>query len=154
MIKLTHSITSMGVSVFILSFFMEYQLLMIIAILSFILGGINDWLDFAIFRAFEHRNWGTHSLLSPIFFAGLISIIISAVFYWYWILMISIVFCISWILHVFLDSLTFTGVYLFLPNREIKGRIHYKDPLWNIIFMGIGGIFCLAGFLISIFGFK
>ena len=149
--KLTHCFSSMGLSVMIFSFFVDSTSLLIIASISFMLGGINDWLDFALFKMFEHRNWLTHSLLSPILISGIIMIIVSVIFSWFWGLTTFFIFSISWIIHVLLDSLTFTGVYLFIPGHSVSGKIHYKNVKWNSIFIGISIILSFLGYLVSHF---
>ncbi len=149
--KITHSFVSMGLSVLGFSFFLDPPSLLIIACVSFTLGGINDWLDFAIFHMFEHRNWFTHSLLSPLLLADIVLLLIAAIFSWYWVMLLCIMFNIAWISHVVLDSLTFTGVYLFLPKHSVNGVIHYKNPEWNLIFSILGVFLVLLGGSINYF---
>jgi membrane-bound metal-dependent hydrolase YbcI (DUF457 family) len=141
--------TSMGISVLLFSFFVDLTSLLIIVVLAFMLGGINDWLDFAVFRMFEHRNWFTHSLSSPLFIIGIFFSILSAFFSWRWTLVISIIFSLSWLVHVLLDSLTPTGVYIFSPKRIVNGKIYYKNLKWNVIIIGISIFVAIMAFVIN-----
>lgn len=134
--KLSHNLTSLigGLAILRLCFdtlhlSVVYYIIALIAM--FVLGGINDTLDFTFFAFLDHRNFWSHSLLSPVLW--ILPVIVYLIFQ---ILLpplgILMGACTVWAVlsHLFLDAWNPTGIYL-LPSKKIKGTVQSNNGLVN-----------------------
>lgn len=143
--KSTHQIFSAGVS-FLIAILSRLSFVGVISSIigAVLVGTLNDIIDFTI-PGLKHRNWLTHSPISPLFFV---------LFILFWFIgdlflietqsiIFGFILFLNLELHVFLDAFTLSGVPVF-PNKKIRvQRIPFDDFRTNAIFDVIG---ILSGF--------
>lgn len=142
----THIVVSVGVGLFLLSFFSLIIplgfLFFFFGVLFTALGHACDWLDFRIFKVHE-RNFWTHSPLSPLLI--LIAVIIGALTSFLNLLLgiyIGWIVYVIFFLHFFLDALNPSGVPL-MPHSRIRFyHIPFNDFKANFTFF-IAGLFLI-----------
>lgn len=118
-----------------------------LSLVAIFIGILPDIIDFKLLRG-NHRNFLTHSPISPLFFIILLflPIFLVSIQFQHGIIL-GVLLAVSFQLHLILDMLNPTGVPL-LPNYYIKfAKIHYDNVLTNIVLDGIGVVL----FMIPVF---
>ncbi|MHA1340452.1 MAG: metal-dependent hydrolase [Promethearchaeota archaeon] len=152
--KLTHEIFSFGI-VFLILGIIRFNLIftILISILGAIIGIIPDLIDFKVLKVNNlHRNFLSHSPLSPIFLVYIIFIhIICSVIFTPLNIIFDLVFILPWLLHLILDSFTKSGIPIFVFCHHLSViKIYYDDFRPNLIICIIGICFALIGLLLLI----
>lgn len=150
--KSTHQIFSGGFSLFC-GIFLRLNIIgvLIVTFVGMIAGILNDIIDFRSL-GLKHRNWLTHSPISPLFF-------ILFILFWFigeiflpenQALLFGLILVTNLEIHVFLDSFTISGIPL-LPNKIVRlNKIPFDDFKLNILFdlaglsIGVAGIMFLS----------
>jgi hypothetical protein len=134
--KLSHNLVSLLGGLVIAKYLMppltiSYFASIVAIAIMFFLGSINDTLDFTVFAFLDHRNFWTHSLLSPVVW-------ILPFFTYY---LFSIVYpplnlllgvCMAWAIlaHLILDAFNPSGVFL-TPGKKMSGIVKSDNALVN-----------------------
>jgi len=149
--KITHEIFSISLCIFVFRIFDVSSkssngnlITYLCAFISIFIGILPDVLDFKLFFG-KHRNWLTHSVISPILIPIFsIGWIISSIFSINMILLCGITFCLVWEFHIILDSFTAMGIYL-LKSDKRKNLAHFRsdDIVINGLFSAIGLVMVL-----------
>jgi hypothetical protein len=134
--KLSHNLVSLLGGLVIAKFFMpplniSYFAYIVAIGIMFFLGGVNDTLDFTVFSFLDHRNFWTHSLLSPVlwilpfFTYYLFSIVYPPLNY-------LLAACMAWAImaHLILDAFNPSGVFL-TPSKKLSGVVKSDNALVN-----------------------
>lgn len=136
----THIILTSGLYFMICSFMYYHDVIFTICItlLAVFIGISPDLIDFKLLKG-NHRNFLTHSPLSPLFFIMIIflPLFFFSIQFQHGVL-IGILLANSFQLHIFLDMLNPTGVPL-IPNHFVRfSKIQYNNILSNMVLDGIG----------------
>ncbi len=104
----------------------------------FLMGTINDTLDFKMFVKSEHRNFNTHSFISPIVLGiFLVPFLLVAPFNVLIALCLGIFGILSYYVHLILDMFNPSGVYI-TKKMMIKGSIRYDNFIVNFLLLCVG----------------
>jgi len=146
--KNAHVSTSLGfglLSTSILNLFVSLNVLYFILIIVFyIVGTLNDWLDFKISIRHE-RRFLTHSPLSPLLILiAMLMGLIFAIFDTAIGMFVGFMTYLLFLLHVILDSLNPSGVPLFPYTRYRIANIPYDDSLLNSLLTWSGIIISIV----------
>lgn len=105
----------------------------------FLMGTINDTLDFKVFVKSEHRNFKTHSFISPVIIGiFMVPFLVVAPFNVLIGVYLGIFGVFSYYVHLILDMFNPSGVYI-TKKMIIKGAIRYDNFIVNLLFLSIGG---------------
>ena len=149
--KITHEIFSFGIIFYLLSLLKINLLLnLLISLLSIWIGIFPDIIDFKILKTKDlHRNFLSHSPISPIFILYILVILIFSLILFSeinQIIVFSFILILPWIFHLVLDSFNPSGITILFSKKKFKNvNISYDDSKVNFII-------CLIGIILIIFG--
>jgi membrane-bound metal-dependent hydrolase YbcI (DUF457 family) len=146
--KLTHCVFNSGFLSFIAYVCMiDSPIRLILLPYLFLMGTINDTLDFKVFVKSDHRNYKTHSFNSPVIIGiFVVPFLVVAPFNVLIGFYLGIFGVLSYYVHLILDMFNPSGVYI-TQKIMIRGTIRYDNFLINFLILCVG-IFLL---IISLF---
>lgn len=146
--KGTHEIFNTGVICALCSVFCRNPVeLGLCCVLGFVLGPLNDRLDYKIpfFQRMGHRNKFTHGFYIKVVLVILVSLCILILIFGFNLLITLILIPIaSFLTHIGVDSITHTGVTINSVHRN--GFIHYKNSFANGLLICLGSSLAIWGF--------
>jgi hypothetical protein len=151
MMKSTHQILSVGY-VLLFSVILRFSMgiLVVTTILSVWFGILNDIIDFKLLGGI-HRNWFTHSPISPlILIVFLIILLVGNMIIPDSSLALAILLTSTMEIHLLLDAFNPTGISI-IPSKNVSIKnIPYDDYWLNVSFSLIGIVLFIIGFLFII----